>query len=173
MAVGLVVNVVQSLALFGLMSAKWPQTFEMASASLQIFVLDLEGLNLGCLIGRTSSLSYVATAIICPLMLVWLALCHALSHSRCSRMWGLERWKLPFTFNTMGLGLQLGFGTIAAVALKPMMCYKHLVLRISIDKPSNSALEFFYQRTGYSQIALASAVSVNQSLCLTSEVRRP
>lgn len=122
MAVGLVVNVVQSLALFGLMSAKWPQTFEMASSSLQIFILDLEGLNLGCLIGGTSSLSYVATAIICPLMLVWLALCHALSHSRCSRMWGLERWKLPFTFNTMGLGLQLGFGTIAAVALKPMMC---------------------------------------------------
>jgi hypothetical protein len=85
-------------------------------------------------------------------------------------MCGLERWKLPFTFNTMGLGLQLGFGTIAAVALKPMMCYKHLVLRISIDKPSNSALDFFYQRTGYSQIALASSVSVNQSLFLTSEV---
>ena len=37
----------------------------------------------------------------------------------------LQPWKLPFTVNTTGLGLQLGFGTMAAVALKPLMCYKH------------------------------------------------
>eukprot|EP00435_Cladocopium_sp_Y103_P072515 s36_g40.t1 len=125
MAVGLAVNVLQSLALFGLMSAKWPETFEMAFSRLQIFVLDIEGLSLGCLIGGTSALSYVATTLICPLILLWLGLCNALSHSSCSRMCGLQRWKWPFTFNTMGLCLQLGFGTMAAVALKPMMCYKH------------------------------------------------
>lgn len=32
----------------------------------------------------------------------------------------------------MGLGLQLGFGTIAAVSLKPMMCYKHPNGRYSV-----------------------------------------
>ena len=170
MTVRLAVNVMQSLALFGLMSAKWPETFEQISSSLQIFVLDMKNLSLNCLLGGNSALSYVASTVVFPLVLLWLVICHAVSRLICSRKCGLHRWKWPFTFNTMGLGLQLGFGTIAAVALKPMMCYKHLVLRISIDKPSNSALDFFYQRTGYSQIALASSVSVNQSLFLTSEV---
>eukprot|EP00435_Cladocopium_sp_Y103_P029145 s3451_g7.t1 len=119
MTAGLVVNVLQILALFGLMSVKWPETFEQTSSRLQIFVLDLESLSMSCLIGGTSTLSYVA------LILLWLVICYMFSHSSCLRRFVLQRWKWPFTFNTMGLCLQLGFGTVAAVSFKPMMCYAH------------------------------------------------
>jgi len=125
MTVRLAVNVMQSLALFGLMSAKWPETFEQISSSLQIFVLDMKNLSLNCLLGGNSALSYVASTVVFPLVLLWLVICHAVSRLICSRKCGLHRWKWPFTFNTMGLFLQLGFGTMAAVSMKPMMCYRH------------------------------------------------
>ena len=132
MAVGLAVNALQSLALLGLMSAKWPATFEQTSSGLQIFVLDMDSLSLSCFVGGTSSISYVATAFVCPVLLSWVGLCYALSQLSCFRKCKSQPWKWPFALNTMGLGLQLGFGTIAAVSLKPMMCYKHPNGRYSV-----------------------------------------
>ena len=132
MTVRLAVNVMQSLALFGLMSAKWPETFEQSSSSLQIFVLDMKNLSLNCLLGGNSALSYVASTVVFPLVLLWLVICHAVSRLICSRKCGLHRWKWPFTFNTMGLFLQLGFGTMAAVSMKPMMCYSALIMICSL-----------------------------------------
>lgn len=85
MTVRLAVNVMQSLALFGLMSAKWPETFEQISSSLQIFVLDMKNLNLNCLLGGNSVLSYVVSTVVFPLVLLWLVICHAGSHLICSR----------------------------------------------------------------------------------------
>lgn len=125
MAAGVIVSSLQSLALLGLMSAKWPATFDKTSSGLQFFVLDMDSLGLPCFVGGTSEISFVATAFLCPAMLLWLAICHVSSRLSCLRRFGGQGWKWPFTLNTMGLGFQLGFGTLAAVSLKPMMCYRH------------------------------------------------
>ena len=73
------------------------------------------------MIGGTSESSYILQALVFPFCIMWLLICHVVSQVPCR----CKAWKLPFTLNTIGLGLQLGFGTIAAVALKPMMCYQH------------------------------------------------
>ena len=125
MAAGVIVSSLQSLALLGLMSTKWPETFEKTSSGLQFLVFDMDSLGLECFVGGTSASSYVATAFLCPAMVLWLMICHVSSRLGCLRRFGVEIWKWPFTLNTVGLGFQLGFGAIAAVSLKPMMCYRH------------------------------------------------
>ena len=132
MAAGVIVSSLQSLALLGLMSAKWPATFDKTSSGLQFFVLDMDSLGLPCFVGGTSEISFVATAFLCPAMLLWLAICHVSSRLSCLRRFGGQGWKWPFTFNTMGLFLQLGFGTMAAVSMKPMMCYSALIMICSL-----------------------------------------
>eukprot|EP00438_Fugacium_kawagutii_P003542 Skav202728 [mRNA] locus=scaffold1326:138438:139379:- [translate_table: standard] len=132
MASGLAISGMQIVAMLGLMSARWSKPFQTTSSALQIFVLDLDAWNLSCLVGGTSTASYISSALLCPMVLVWLALCHSLSQLKCIQSFGVRRWKLPYTINTIGLGLQLGFGTLTAVALKPMMCYRHPNGRFSI-----------------------------------------
>ncbi len=118
-SVGLGLTSIQVLAVLGMMSAKWPNTFDSTASSFRIIMLDLDGMGLSCLIGNWFEMSYVATGSIFPLTVLWLAFCHAMS-------WCFRRpWKIAFTLNTLGLGLQISFATIATVALKPFMCYAH------------------------------------------------
>ncbi len=107
------------------MSVRWPGTLETTSSNLQIFLLDVDSLSLSCLVGNNPATSYALTAMIFPAGILWLSFCHALSQSGCLQRCGLKRWSWPFTLNTMGLLLQGGFGTIAAVSLKPVMCFLH------------------------------------------------
>ena len=123
MASGLAVHTLQMLALLGLMSVKWPGSFEATSPRLQFLLLDMEDLRLSCPLGRRPVTKYLVTVSAFPVALLWLALCHALSKCCCFQR--VKAWKLAFTLNTMGLGLQLGFGAISTVALKPTMCYQH------------------------------------------------
>eukprot|EP00434_Breviolum_minutum_P032189 symbB.v1.2.028470.t1/scaffold3006.1/size65522/3 len=125
MSVGLCLTAMQVVAVLGLMSARWPDSFATTSSGFQILILDLDGIGFSCLVGSRAETSYLATTLIIPCTLLWLAFCHAVSICGCLQRIGLKPWKLAFTLNTMGLGLQIGFGSIAAVALKPMMCYKH------------------------------------------------
>ena len=119
MSVGLGLTSIQVLAVLGMMSAKWPITFDRTASGFRFIMLDLDGLGLSCLTGNWFVLSYVVTTLIFPFTVLWLAFCHAMS-------WCFRRpWKIAFTLNTLGLGLQLSFGTTAAVALKPFMCYIH------------------------------------------------
>ena len=124
MASGLAVHTLQMLALLGLMSVKWPGSFDATSPRLQFFLLDMEDLRLSCPLGRRPVTKYLVTASAFPVALLWLALCHVLSKCSCLQKW-VKAWKLAFTLNTMGLGFQLGFGAISTVALKPAMCYEH------------------------------------------------
>ena len=118
-SVGLGLTSIQVLAVLGMMSAKWPNTFDSTASGFQIIMLDLDGMGLSCLIGNAFEMSYVATSSIFPFTVLWLAFCHTMS-------WCFRRpWKIAFTLNTLGLGLQLSFATIATVALKPFMCYAH------------------------------------------------
>ena len=119
MSVGLGLTSIQVLAVLGMMSAKWPITFDRTASGFRFIMLDLDGLGLSCLTGNWFVLSYVVTSLIFPFTVLWLAFCHSMS-------WCFRRpWKIAFTLNTLGLGLQLSFGTTAAVALKPFMCYIH------------------------------------------------
>jgi len=124
MASGLIVHTLQMLALLGLMSVKWPGSFDATSPRLQFFLLDMEDLRLSCPLGRRPVTKYLVTASAFPVALLWLAVCHVLSKCSCLQKW-VKAWKLAFTLNTMGLGFQLGFGAISTVALKPAMCYEH------------------------------------------------
>ncbi len=107
------------------MSVRWPGTLETASFNLRLFLLDMDSLGLSCLVGNSPTTTYALTTMIFPAFILWLSFCHALSPCGRLQRWGLKRWKLPYTLNTMGLLLQVGFGTIAAVSLKPVMCFSH------------------------------------------------
>ena len=107
------------------MSVRWPGTLETTSFNLQLFLLDVDSLSLSCLVGNSPATTYALTTMIFPALILWLSFCHALSLCGCLQRCGLKRWKLPYTLNTMGLLLKVGFGTIAAVSLKPVMCFLH------------------------------------------------
>lgn len=124
-AVGVAASSLQLLALLGLMSVRWPGTLETTSSSLQLLLLDVDSLSLSCLVGNSPATTYALTTMIFPALILWLSFCHALSQCGCLQRCGLKSWKLPYTLNTMGLLLQVGFGTIAAVSLKPVMCFVH------------------------------------------------
>lgn len=124
MGFGLLVATMQLLALLGLMSAKWPDTIATTSSNLQFVLLDLDALGLSCALGSSSVTKYLMMASAFPAAVLWLVLCHALTMPRCLRKWW-NQWKWAFTLNTVGLGLKLAFGTMAAIAFKPTMCYKH------------------------------------------------
>eukprot|EP00435_Cladocopium_sp_Y103_P005247 s85_g1.t1 len=122
MIAGLALTALQTLAVLGLTSAKWPSTFTAASSGAQFFVLDLDSMGLNCLVGSNALWSYVLTVLIFPAVLVWYGFLHFVSKSlkNCA-----TPRKLPHTVNTVGLTFQLGFGTMAAVAMKPIMCFGH------------------------------------------------
>ena len=107
MASGLTVHTLQMLALLGLMSVKWPGSFDATSPRLQFFLLDMEDLRLSCPLGRRPVTKYLVTASAFPVALLWLAVCHVLSKCSCLQKW-VKAWKLAFTLNTMGLGISVG-----------------------------------------------------------------
>ena len=132
---GVGASAMQSIAVIGLMSARWASSFESTSSGLSIMLLDLDGLSVSCVSGSDSLRLYVMSLVIFPIAVLWLflfcglsvLLAKLLASSKCC--YGcckkFKAWRVPFTINTAGLGLQLGYGTMAAVAMKPLMCYKH------------------------------------------------
>ena len=128
MACGITISALQALALIGLMSVKWPPTFQTVSSNLQVVLLDFDGIGLSCLSGSNPLSRYILVVCLFPAALLWLFGFWAvtLTFPKCGRCGDFFKpWKLHFTFNTAGLGLHLGYGTMAAVAMKPLMCYSH------------------------------------------------
>lgn len=135
MASAIAVSAMQALALVGLMSVKWPTTFKKVSSNLQVVLLDLDGMGLSCLSGSDPLARYLMVVFIFPAGLIWLFIfwSFTLLLTKCvnEKSW-FRPWKLHFTLNTAGLGMQLGYGTMAAVAMKPLMCYSHPNARQSL-----------------------------------------
>ena len=128
MAISIGLAALQSLAVVGLTSATWTTSVESTSSGLQIMLLDLDALGVTCISGRGPLARYLIGLAVFPAAVLWLFLFWATSslisrHGRLGRC--LRPWTLPFTANTAGLGFQLGFGTMAAIALKPFMCFLH------------------------------------------------
>lgn len=137
MTSAIAVSAMQALALVGLMSVKWPTTFQGVSSNVQIVLLDLDGMGLSCLSGSDPLARYLMVMFIFPAGLIWIFMfwSFTLALAKCVK-WRWFRWfkpwKLHFTLNTAGLGMQLGYGTMAAVAMKPLMCYSHPNARQSL-----------------------------------------
>eukprot|EP00438_Fugacium_kawagutii_P021447 Skav208594 [mRNA] locus=scaffold3715:89317:104196:+ [translate_table: standard] len=70
---------------------------------------------------QSESIRYLLSALIFPLGVAWLALGWAVS--RCFPV--KYHWDGSKVCSTMGAFLQVGFSTMSATALAPMMCYKH------------------------------------------------
>ena len=112
------VIVLQVVAIFGMMTLQWSDDFEATSGALQIFMLDLQALHPGCVLGQTALASFLLRTLVFPTAALWLVVCYGVSLLRYP-------WKLPRVFNTIGTLFSAGFGTMSAVAMQPLMCYQH------------------------------------------------
>ena len=124
MACTLAGSALQLLAVLGLMSVKWAPTVQSSSSSLKFMVLDLDSASLDCITGGSPMTSYLLSIAAFPAALAWLWLCY-LASKWLPKCWKRKPWKAAFMVNTMGCGLLGSYGTMAAVSLKPFMCYKH------------------------------------------------
>eukprot|EP00438_Fugacium_kawagutii_P015411 Skav211239 [mRNA] locus=scaffold180:194152:195698:- [translate_table: standard] len=86
----------QNLGLVGMMTVEWP-------------------------LSQTESVRYLFSALIFPIGIAWLALCYGVSRLLPTKY----RWEGPKVVSTMGAFCQVGFSTMSATALAPMMCYQH------------------------------------------------
>ncbi|CAK9109886.1 unnamed protein product [Durusdinium trenchii] len=132
MAAGIAVNAFQSLAIFGMMTVKWTPKFESASSGLSVFVLDVEILGITCVTGPSNFLRFLGSASAFPLASLVLVACWATTQSwskicQCRRLQRLQvrPWRLYQTAHTIGIFLQVGFSALGALALQPLMCYRH------------------------------------------------
>ena len=124
MAFTLASSALQLLAVLGLMSVKWPRTVQSGASNLKFMVLDLDSASFSCVTGNSPMTSYLLSLALFPAAIAWLWLCYLASQYLPKRLkW--RPWQLAFLLNTIGCGLVAGYGTMAAVALKPFMCYKH------------------------------------------------
>ena len=82
-------------------------------------MLDLQTFGLSCILDPTPLGSFLLRAMIFPGAALWLLVCYV-----ASRLRG-KAWKLNRVFNTLGTLFAAGFGTMAAVAMQPLMCYQH------------------------------------------------
>ena len=140
---GLTVSALQTLAGLGLMSVRWPPNLTSAASTMQLLVLDVDLIGLTCLLGSDGFRSYLLSTLVFPAVIAWLVFCHVLSKPLGKL--GVSARKVPYTCNTIGLVLQLAFGTMAAVALKPIMCTKHPNgLRRMVSYPSLSCEDSQY-----------------------------
>eukprot|EP00438_Fugacium_kawagutii_P014432 Skav225772 [mRNA] locus=scaffold1577:17190:18040:+ [translate_table: standard] len=71
--------------------------------------------------GQSETVRYLLSALIFPLGMAWLVLVYALSRFLPAEY----HWEGPKTCSTIGAFLQLGFSTMSATSLAPMMCYQH------------------------------------------------
>eukprot|EP00913_Durusdinium_trenchii_P011033 g10357.t1 len=132
-AAGIAFNVMQTIAVFGLMSVTWSQSLSSASSGFQIFLLDLDQLGLNCVLGSNNVTRFLLRVAIFPvasltLLSRWaLAVrtlpCPRFLPQRCRVQ--VKKWVLFKTMNCIGKFLQVGFATFSAVSLQPLMCYHH------------------------------------------------
>ena len=71
--------------------------------------------------GQSEPIRYLLSALIFPVGLGWLFMCWGVSKLFPPRY----RWSGSKVVSCMGAFLQVGFSTMSATSLAPMMCYKH------------------------------------------------
>ena len=152
---GMLVMAMQNLGLIGMMTVEWPISLQGLFSICQFLLLDIDSYGFSCIAGgptrenyqqfcyfvecfvswaawslglcwascrgQSEPVRYLLSALIFPLGVAWMALCYALSKLFPKK----HHWEGPKVCSTMGAFLQLGFSTMSATALAPMMCYRH------------------------------------------------
>ena len=111
----------QNLGLIGMMTVDWPIDLQGLFSICQFLLLDIDSYGFSCIAGQSEPIRYLLSALIFPLGIAWLALCYFVSLFLPEK----HRWAGPKVCSTMGAFLQVGFSTMSATSLAPMMCYKH------------------------------------------------
>eukprot|EP00435_Cladocopium_sp_Y103_P048352 s328_g14.t1 len=70
--------------------------------------------------GQSEVARYILKATIFPAGVAWLSLAYAVS-----QLFPKFRWQGPKVCSTIGAFLQVGFSTMSATSLAPLMCYHH------------------------------------------------
>ena len=71
--------------------------------------------------GQSAPIRYLLSALIFPVGVAWLAICWGVSKLFPQRY----HWNGSKVVSCIGAFLQVGFSTMSATSLAPMMCYKH------------------------------------------------
>ena len=86
----------------------------------------------GCASGPSEAVRYMMSASIFPFGVALLSVSYGVSLG-CPRR---RRWQGPKMLSTAGAFLQVGYSTMSATALAPLMCYKHPIgLRSVLQYP--------------------------------------
>ncbi|CAK9021796.1 Potassium channel GORK, partial [Durusdinium trenchii] len=70
---------------------------------------------------QVASIRYLLSVLIFPVGVAWLGFCYLLSKLLPAN----HHWNWSKAVSTCGAFLQIGFSTMSATSLAPMMCYKH------------------------------------------------
>ena len=111
----------QNLGLVGMMTVEWPVSLQGLFSICQFLLLDIDSYGFSCIAGQSEPVRYLLSALIFPLGVAWLALCFGVSKLFPKK----HQWEGPKVCWTMGAFLQVGFSTMSATSLAPMMCYQH------------------------------------------------
>jgi len=118
---GMLVMSMQNLGLIGMMTVEWPVDIKGIFSVCQFLLLDIDSYGFSCIAGQNAPVRYLLSALIFPIGVAWLALCWSIARVLPTK-W---RWDGSKVVSTMGAFLQVGFSTMSATSLAPMMCYKH------------------------------------------------
>ncbi|CAL1148030.1 unnamed protein product [Cladocopium goreaui] len=118
---GMLVMSMQNLGLVGTMTVEWPEGLQALFSFCQLFLLDIDSYGFSCLAGQSEPIRYLLSALIFPVGIAWLALGYGLSRFFPEKY----HWEGPKVCSTMGAFLQVGFSTMSATSLAPMMCFQH------------------------------------------------
>ena len=118
---GMLVMAMQNMGLVGMMTVEWPVSLEGLFSICQFLLLDIDSYGFSCIAGQSESTRYLLSALIFPSGVAWLALCFAVSKLFPKK----HQWEGPKVCSTKGAFLQVGFSTMSATSLAPMMCYQH------------------------------------------------
>lgn len=118
---GMLVMSMQNLGLIGMMTVQWPANLQGFFAICQLLLLDIDSYGFSCVAGNSEPIRYLLSAMIFPTGVFWLGLACLVSRLFPKK----RRWEWPKVCSTMGAFLQVGFSTMSATSLAPMMCYTH------------------------------------------------
>ena len=104
-----------------MMTVQWPASLQGFFGICQLLLLDIDSYGFSCLAGNSEPIRYLLSALIFPTGVLWLGLACAVSRLFPKK----HHWEWPKVCSTMGAFLQVGFSTMSATSLAPMMCYKH------------------------------------------------
>jgi len=118
---GMLLMSMQNMGLVGMMTVDWPVTLDGIFSICKFFLLDIDSYGFSCIAGQSEPIRYLLSALIFPVGLGWLFMCWGVSKLFPPRY----RWSGSKVVSCMGAFLQVGFSTMSATSLAPMMCYKH------------------------------------------------